>query len=49
MIDFTSASWHQMRKWAEEQLRKAREKNDAVGLSDVDTAAPRGVVVEPDE
>jgi hypothetical protein len=44
MIDFTSASWHQMRKWAEEQLRKAREKNDAVGLSDVDTAALRGEI-----
>jgi hypothetical protein len=44
MIDFTSASWHQMRKWAEEQLRKAREKNDAVGLSDADTAALRGEI-----
>lgn len=44
MIDFSSATWHQVRKWAEEQLRKTREKNDAVSLSDVDTAALRGEI-----
>lgn len=44
MTDFTSATWHQLRKWAEEQLRKAREKNDAVGLSDIETAALRGEI-----
>lgn len=44
MNDFTSATWHQLRKWAEEQLKSAREKNDAVGLSDTETAALRGEI-----
>ena len=44
MNDFSSATWHQLRKWAEEQLRRAREKNDAVGLSDIETAALRGEI-----
>lgn len=44
MTDFTNATWHLLRKWAEEQLRKAREKNDAVGLSDIETAALRGEI-----
>lgn len=44
MTDFSSSTWHQLRKWAEEQLRKAREKNDAVDLSDVDTAVLRGEI-----
>jgi hypothetical protein len=44
MIDFSSATWHLMRKWAEEQLRKAREKNDAAALSEIDTAALRGEI-----
>jgi hypothetical protein len=44
MIDFTSASWHLLRKWAQHQLQKAREKNDAVGLSDTETAALRGEI-----
>lgn len=44
MIDFTSSSWHLTRKWAEEQLRRARDKNDAVGLSETETAALRGEI-----
>ena len=44
MIDFQSATWHLLRKWAEEQLARAREKNDAVGLNDEDTAALRGEI-----
>lgn len=44
MTDFTSATWHQLRKWAEEELQKARAKNDAVGLSDIETAALRGEI-----
>lgn len=44
MTDFTSATWHQLRKWAEAELQKARVKNDAVGLSDIDTAALRGEI-----
>ena len=33
-----------MRKWAEEQLRKCRDKNDAVNLSDIETALLRGEI-----
>lgn len=44
MNDFSTATWHQLRKWAEDQLRKAREKNDAVGLSDIETATLRGEI-----
>lgn len=43
-MDFSSSTWHLARKWAEEQLRKAREKNDAVGLSETETAALRGEI-----
>lgn len=44
MIDFTSSTWHLLRKWAEAQLQKSREKNDATGLSDIDTAVVRGEI-----
>lgn len=44
MNDFTSATWSQLRRWAEAELSKAREKNDAVGLSDTETASLRGEI-----
>lgn len=44
MNDFTSATWHTLRKWAESELDKARQKNDAVGLNETDTAALRGEI-----
>ena len=43
-MDFQSPTWHHLRKWTEAQIQKAREKNDAVGLSDTDTAALRGEI-----
>ena len=43
MIDFQSPTWHQLRRWAEDQLKRAREKNDAQ-LSPDDTAALRGEI-----
>ena len=43
-IDFNSPQWHVLRKWVEEQLKKAREKNDAVAVSEIDTAALRGEI-----
>ena len=43
-MDFQSPTWQHLRKWAEQQLTKAREKNDAVGLSETDTAALRGEI-----
>ena len=43
-IDFNSSQWHTLRKWTEEQLKKAREKNDAVSMSEIDTAALRGEI-----
>lgn len=42
-IDFQSATWHQLRKWAEGQLKRAREKNDSK-LAPDDTAALRGEI-----
>ena len=44
MNDFTTATWHQMRKWAETELERARVKHDAVGLSENETAALRGEI-----
>lgn len=44
MIDFQSATWHQLRKWAEEQLKRAREKNDALKLTPDETSALRGEI-----
>ena len=43
-MDFTSGTWHQIRKWAEAELIKARAKNDAVALSDIETAVIRGEI-----
>jgi hypothetical protein len=44
MIDYNSATWHQLRKWAEVQLQQARTKNDTVNLSDTETALLRGEI-----
>ena len=44
MNDFTTDTWHQLRKWAETELERARVRNDAVGLSELDTAALRGEI-----
>lgn len=44
MNDFTSSTWHSLRKWAESELDRARTRNDAVGLSDTETAALRGEI-----
>jgi hypothetical protein len=44
MTDFSSDTWHRLRKWAESELDRARKKNDAVGLSDIETAALRGEI-----
>lgn len=44
MIDYQSATWHLLRKWAEEQLKRARDKNDSVALDGTETAALRGEI-----
>jgi hypothetical protein len=44
MIDFQTSTWHALRKWAEAELTKARNKNDAPTLSEIDTAALRGEI-----
>ncbi len=44
MMNFNSPEWHELRKWAENQLQKCREKNDVVNLSDIDTALLRGEI-----
>ena len=43
-MDFNAQAWHQVRHWAEFQLAKAKDKNDAVGLSEIETAALRGEI-----
>jgi len=42
MNEYTSDTWHKLRKWAEAELERARVRNDAVGLSENDPAALRG-------
>ena len=44
MNDFTSPTWHLLRKWAEDELARARVRTDAVPLSDLDTASLRGEI-----
>ena len=44
MIDFNSPQWHILRKWCEEELKKARKRNDAPSLSEIDTASLRGEI-----
>ena len=44
MNDFTSSTWHSLRKWAESELDRARGRNDAVGLSETETAALSGEI-----
>jgi hypothetical protein len=44
MNEYTSDTWHKLRKWAEAELERARVRNDAVGLSENDTAALRGEI-----
>ena len=43
MIDFSSPTWHQIKRWTQEELEKARLKNDAV-LDQIQTAALRGEI-----
>ena len=44
MIDFQSPAWHLIRKWAEAEVSKCRQKNDALGLSVEETSALRGEI-----
>lgn len=44
MINFLSGEWHQIRRWAEGEIEKARKKNDALGLSPEETSALRGEI-----
>ena len=43
MIDFSSPGWHQLHRWVQVELDKARLKNDA-DISDIHTAALRGEI-----
>ena len=43
-MDFNSHQWHMLKKWTEDQLKKAREKNDLISLNEVETAALRGEI-----
>ena len=43
MIDFSSPAWHQIKRRIQEELEKARLKNDAV-IDQIQTAALRGEI-----
>ena len=43
-MNFNSPQWHVLKKWTEDQLKKAREKNDLISLNEVETAALRGEI-----
>jgi|TARA_R110000796_G_scaffold89578_4_gene193137 hypothetical protein len=43
MFDFSAPGWHQLSRWAQAELDKARLKNDA-DVSDIHTAALRGEI-----
>jgi hypothetical protein len=43
MLDFSTPGWHQLHRWVQFELDKARLKNDA-DLSDNQTAALRGEI-----
>jgi len=43
-INFHSPDWHRVRKWADVELERLRIKNDALGLTDTETAALRGEI-----
>ena len=43
MLDFSAPGWHQLSRWAQAELDKARLKNDA-DISDIQTAALRGEI-----
>jgi len=41
-IDLYSPTWHTLKKWAEAELVKAREKNDSLKIDHDKTTALRG-------
>nr|BDD47852.1 hypothetical protein 25 [Burkholderiaceae bacterium] len=43
-MNFNSPEWHGLKKYIEEQLEKARIKNDSSSLNEIDTAALRGEI-----
>jgi hypothetical protein len=43
-IDFTSAAWNEVARWAEENLTAARRRNDSTELDSEQTAAVRGEI-----
>lgn len=44
ITDFTTPTWRQITEWAQLQLTRARERNDAAGLNEIDTALLRGEI-----
>lgn len=41
-INFADGTWKQIQLWAEARLKSEREKNDAVDMDPIQTAATRG-------
>lgn len=43
--DYSSDTWHRLRRWVESELARAREKNDSMALDAVETAVLRGQIM----
>jgi len=41
---FSDLSWHQVVEWAENEIARLRQRNDAVELDPTETAALRGEI-----
>lgn len=45
-IDFSTPTWHQLRRWAEAELERARRRNDSADLDAIATARLRGEIAQ---
>ena len=43
-MNFQSPEWHALKTYVEEQLQKARLRNDSSSLNEIDTASLRGEI-----
>ena len=43
-MNFQSPEWHALKTYVEEQLQKARLRNDSASLNEIDTASLRGEI-----
>jgi hypothetical protein len=44
-VNYDSHEWNKLEQWAQEELRRARVRNDAPSLSESETALIRGEIL----